>query len=239
MKIQFNKDKKTIFLSVISGLVCLLLVTSMLIQFKTVDKSKEEDLERLRSDELKTQISAYKSKYEETMGQYNENKNKIDEYQSTIDENKESSNLLDKELEQTNTLLGLTDVEGEGVIITLKDTDDAIYTSEDLRTLVNELKYAGAEAISINDNRVINLTEIVTINNSFIVMNGDERLTSPYVIKAIGDKTYLSSTLNLKNSGYVDIMKSNNLYITVEQSNNITIKKYNKTITTEIMKEVK
>lgn len=70
-------------------------------------------------------------------------------------------------------------------------------------------------------------------------MNGDERLTSPYVIKAIGDKTYLSSTLNLKNSGYVDIMKSNNLYITVEQSNNITIKKYNKTITTEIMKEVK
>ena len=164
---------------------------------------------------------------------------KIDEYQSTIDENKESSNLLDKELEQTNTILGLTDVEGEGVIITLKDTDDAIYTSEDLRTLVNELKYAGAEAISINDNRVINLTEIVTINNSFIVMNGDERLTSPYVIKAIGDKTYLSSTLNLKNSGYVDIMKSNNLYITVEQSNNITIKKYNKTITTEIMKEVK
>ena len=76
MKIQFNKDKKTIFLSVISGLVCLLLVTSMLIQFKTVDKSKEEDLESLRSDELKTQISAYKSKYEETMGQYNENKNK-------------------------------------------------------------------------------------------------------------------------------------------------------------------
>ena len=103
MKIQFNKDKKTIFLSVISGLVCLLLVTSMLIQFKTVDKSKEEDLESLRSDELKTQISAYKSKYEETMGQYNENKNKIGEYQSTIDENKESSNLLDKELEQTNS----------------------------------------------------------------------------------------------------------------------------------------
>ena len=239
MKIQFNKDKKTIFLSVISGLVCILLVTSMLIQFKTVDKSKEEDLESLRSDELKTQISAYKSKYEETIEQYNENKNKIAEYQSTIDENKESSNLLDKELEQTNTLLGLTDVEGEGVIITLKDTDDAIYTSEDLRTLVNELTNAGAEAISINDNRVINLTEIVTINNSFIVMNGDERLTSPYVIKAIGDKTYLSSTLNLKNSGYVDIMKSNNLYITVEQSNNITIKKYNKTITTETMKEVK
>ena len=65
MKIQFNKDKKTIFLSVISGLVCLLLVTSMLIQFKTVDKSKvlRKSLGLDEVTELETNAVLYEELY--------------------------------------------------------------------------------------------------------------------------------------------------------------------------------
>ncbi len=238
MKLNLKQDKEKIIMAVIVGIISLLLVTSMFIQFKTVDKSEESNLESLRSDELKTQIATYKSKYEETMEQYEENQNTISEYISTMSENKESTDLLDKELNDSETLLGLTDVEGEGVIITLRDTDEATYTASDLLMLINELKYAGAEAISINDNRVINLTEIMAINNSFIVINADQRINSPYTIKAIGDKSYLMSTLNLKNSGYVDLMRVNNLEISVEESDNIVIGKYTKTITAQAMKEV-
>ena len=46
------------------------------------------------------------------------------------------------------------------------------------------------------------------------------------------------STLNLKNSGFVDLMRVNNLEITVEESNNIVINKYSKEITADKMKEV-
>lgn len=236
MKFKYNKN--TIAISLIAGILSLLLICSMFIQFKTINKSKEQDIEGLRNDELKTQIATYKSRYEETKAQYGENQNKILEYSETINDNKSSSALIDKEIQQSNTLLGLTDVEGEGVIITLKDTDEATYTAEDLRTLVNELKYAGAEAISINDNRIINLTDIVSISESFIVINANARISSPYIVKAIGDKTYLSSTLNIKNSGYVDLMKINYLDINVEQSNNVQIKKYNKEIEAKYMKEV-
>lgn len=238
MKLKINASKEKIALSIIVGIVSLLLVSTTFIQFKTINKSQESNVEGLRSDELRTQIATYKSKYEEAMEQYEENQETIAEYRSTIDENKESTDLLDEELNDSETLLGLTDVYGEGVIITLKDTDEATYTAGDLITLVNELKYAGAEAISINDNRVINLTDISAINNSFIVINSDSRISSPYVVKAIGDKAYLSSTLNLKNSGYVDLMKVNNLEITVEQSDYIEIYKYTKEITVNTMKEV-
>ena len=103
--------------------------------------------------------------------------------------------------------------------------------------MVNELKYAGAEAISINDNRIVNLTDIVTINESFIVIYGDVRISSPYVVKAIGDTSYLTSTLNMKNSGFVDLMKSSGLNISVEESNNVSIPKYTKELSTEYMKE--
>lgn len=218
-------------LSIISGIVVLLLITSILIQFKTVERSNEADIEGLRDDELKTQIASYKEKYEQTQTQYEENKNKITEYQTTIQENKESSNLLDDEYQESEELLGLTDVEGEGIVLTLKDTDEATYTSEYLRNLVNELKYAGAEAISINDNRVINLTDIVTLNDSFIVMyGGSVRISSPYTVKAIGNITYLTSTLNTKTSGFIDLMKSSGLDISLEESKKVVIYKYSKEI---------
>ena len=235
---KINVSKQNMFLSITIGLVSLLLVSSMFIQFRAVNESQESNLEGLRSDELRTQIATYKSRYEETMEQYEENQNTISEYIQTMADDKESTELLDKELNDAETLLGMTDVQGEGVIITLKDSEESTYTAYDLITLINELKYAGAEAISINDNRVINLTEIMAINNSFIVMNADQRINSPYVVKAIGDKSYLMSTLNLKNSGFVDLMKVNNLEITVEPSDNIYIYKYTKEIKAEAMKEV-
>ncbi len=233
-------DKNKTIVAITAGIVSLLLVSSIFIQFKTVEKSQKADIESLRDDELKTQIATYKAKYEETLTKYDENQKKVQEYTNANKQTTQSSNLVDSELKQSQTLLGLTDVEGEGVIITLTDTSEGEYSSGDLRTLINELKYAGAEAISVNGNRLINLTDIVTLNDSFIVIyGGSVRITSPYVIKAIGDRTYLSSTLNLKNSGFVDSMKSNGLKIKVEQSSNIIIGKYTQTINAKYIKEDK
>lgn len=236
-----NINKGTWVLSVTTGIVSLILVASIFMQFKSVSESKELDIEGLREDELKTQIATYKSKYEETTEQYNANKNKIEEYNTALKENKETTEILDKELEQAKTLLGLTNVTGEGVIVTLTDTEEALYTytADDLIQLINELKYAGAEAISINDNRVINLTDIAMISDNLIVMNGgNTRISSPYVIKAIGDPKYLTSTLSMKNSGYIDQMQANGMKIEVEQKNNIEIKAYDGEINVKYMKEV-
>lgn len=238
MKIKFKADKNKRFLRTTIAIITALLVSTILIQFKSVDEYKKSDIESLREDELKTQMATYKAKYEEALEQYESNRNRIEEYENTADENAKASNLIDEELEQSNDLLGLTDVKGQGVILTLTDTSENQYTSENIRTLINELKYAGAEAISINGNRVINLTDIVTINNTFIVMNnGSIRLNSPYEVKAIGDRKYLTSTLNMKNSGFVDLMQSSNLEITVKESDNITIGKYTGEIKSEYIKE--
>ena len=237
MKFDKNDKRNKLVLSITIAIVAILLVTTTIIQFKSVDEYRKSNIEDLREDELKTQIASYKSKYEEAEAQYQDNENKIKDYKATSNENEKAGKLLDDELEQQKNLLGLTDVTGQGVIITLTDKNEGTYTSDRLRYLVNELKYAGAEAISINDNRVINLTDIVTINDSFIVMYGNVRISSPYVIKAIGDTTYLLSTLNMKNSGFVDLMKAENLQVSVEQSKNITITKYSRDINSKYLKE--
>lgn len=233
-------NKATLVLSIVSGAIALVLIASMFVQFRTVSESKELDIEGLRDDELRTQIASYKSKYEETMEQYNANQNTINEYETAINENKETTELLDQEINQAKSLLGLTDVKGSGVIVTLTDTEDALYTyiADDLIMLLNELKYAGAEAISINDNRIINLADIVTLNDGLIILYGDVRLTSPYVVKAIGDPTYLMSTLSIKNSGYIDQMKANGMAIDVKQDNNIEIGAYTGDLDVKYLKEV-
>ena len=233
-------NKATLILSIVSGAIALVLIASIFVQFRTVNESKELNIEGLRDDELRTQIASYKSKYEETMEQYNSNQNTINEYETAINENKETTELLDEEINQAKSLLGLTDVKGSGVIVTLTDTEDALYTyiADDLIMLLNELKYAGAEAISINDNRIINLADIVTLNDGLIILYGDVRLTSPYVVKAIGDPTYLMSTLSIKNSGYIDQMKANGMAIDVKQDNNIEIGAYTGDLDIKYLKEV-
>ena len=216
-----NKNKNRIALTM--SIAAFIIAFSIVLQMKTVKEYKKANVEDLREDEIKTQISTYQSKYEEAKAQLEENQNKIEEYKTTTDEKEKASSLLDNELNESKTLLGLTDVKGEG---------------ENLRYLVNELKYAGAEAISINGNRIVNLTDIATINDNFIIMNnGEVRLNSPYEIKAIGDRKYLTSTLNMKNSGFVDLMKSNNLNVEVKESDNITIGKYIGNIKSNYIKE--
>ena len=238
LNLDLKKDKNKIILSSIIGLMAFLLVTLIFIQFKSVEESNKAGIESLREDELKTQISNYKSRYSETMEKYEENMNKINEYKTVAKESEESTELLVEELESSKTALGLTDVTGEGLIITLKDTGESEYTAENIRYLINELKYAGAEAISINGNRIINLTDIVTVNDRFIVMyGGNERISSPYEIKVIGDQTYLTSTLNMKNTGFVDLMKSEGLEIEIEKSDKVRIDKYKDEIENKYMKE--
>ena len=236
IKVNFNKANITMFISIL--VVCIVLVTVLLIQFKTVEEVNETDIENMRETQLTEQLSTWKSKYEEINEKLEETNAKIAEYNGKIESNEESSELLDKELLQSNILLGNTEVQGEGVVVTLEDTDESIVTASDLLQLVNELRFAGAEAISINGIRVTSMTDIVDISDRFILIKPRQRLSSPYVVKAIGNQTYLVSTLSLKNSGFIDTHSNKGQSVKLEKQRNVTIPKYIEDFTVKYMKEV-
>ncbi len=212
-------------LSIIIGFVCIILVCTIFMQFRVVEETDITGIETAREEELQTMLSDYKTKYEEMEEKLTDTEHKIQEYQEKIDSNEQASELLEEELAQTNLLLGKTDVTGEGIIITLTNNDEKSITSSDLRYLINELKLAGAEAISINDNRILNMTEIVDVE-PYILVNED-RIVSPYVVKVIGNQTYLSSALSLKNSGFIDSYTNTGKTVEMKQEKNISIKAYN------------
>lgn len=220
-------------------IVCVSLVSVMLMQFKTVEETDITDIENMREAELRKSLAEWKSKYEEVSTTLDDTNKRIAEYQEKIEKNEEASELIDEELEQSNLAVGKTDVVGEGVIVTLNDGQSEDISAWDLIYLVNELRYAGAEAISINDIRITARTEIVDLAEYTYISVGGNRIEAPYVVKAIGNQTYLSSILNLKDSGYVDLYK-NSAYsdkqVSMETSKNIKIFKYNGEMTYNYMR---
>lgn len=98
---------------------------------------------------------------------------------------------------------GFVRVGGEGVLVTITDRPDAdpvqLVQDADLRLLVNGLWEAGAEAISVNSQRLTARSAIDTSGQAIEV--NTRGISSPYVVEAIGDTRTLSGRLFDTTSG--------------------------------------
>ena len=236
MKKKMKKGKITMIIT--AGIACFALVLVTTMQFKIVNEADITSIENMRESELSTELANWKTRYDEVNQQYEETLSMIEEYKNNKESNEETSNLMNSELEQINMSLGKTDVEGEGIIIIINETDDEEVeniTSDDLLVIVNALKLAGAEAISINDQRIINMSDIVYIDAASVIRVNGERILAPYTIKAIGNSSYLESSL-VGNGGAVDDMRKKEQDVTIQKENNVKISKYNGDIETKYMK---
>ncbi len=221
-----KKGKITVIIAM--GLVALILTLTIFMQFKTVSLTDITAIETMRETELREELAGWKTKYEETETKLSEIEDKINTYKTEMQDATKAEELINKEFSDTQEYLGYTDLEGQGIIITLKNTPEKQVVSENILTLVNELRLAGAEAISVNDERIVSTSEIIDVDTRFIIING-QRLVEPFIIKAIGDKKYLESSITIK-GGYIDTMKANDIDVSYDTSDKVLIQKYDKKI---------
>ena len=126
---------------------------------------------------------------------------------------------------------GFTDVKGPGIIITLDDAavkqQDMdpffqIIHDNDIRVILNELKKAGAQALSVNGERISPVSEQICAGPTIKVNNN--RYAVPYVIQAIGDPEVLYE--NIANCAQVAEMLDFKIRVDIKTSKEIIIKKY-------------
>lgn len=216
------KGKITMTISV--GCTALILTMIMFTQFKTVDETDITAIETMRETELRTELAMWKEKYEEIETKIEERETKITEYKQELDNEQNTSNVLQNEVKELESYLGYSDLQGQGIIVTLQDKDIFNVRYSHLLQLVNELNTAGAEAISINDERIVSMSDIVTINDRIILVN-TRKISGPYIVKAIGDKKYFESALNIK-GGYIDEINASGLDISYVVEDNIVVPAY-------------
>ncbi len=115
---------------------------------------------------------------------------------------------LEESLNDAKVLAGTVAVRGVGVTATLKDSpklmpnetrDEVIRQyvvhDYDIRAIVNELFASGAEAVAINDQRMIAISSIRCVGP--VVLVNSVQVGPPYVIRAIGDPDVLEKGLTL------------------------------------------
>ncbi len=229
------KNKKMI--AMVLGIMCLLLTAGIFIQIRTVKNNNSTVSNNYEENNLRAEVLKYKERYDNKYKELEKAENELEKERENSTKNDGDLKQKEEEITNGNKIIGLSEVTGSGVIVTLtdskKDISSSLNPSElvvhdlDVLSVINELKNAGAEAISINDQRLTPNSGIICGGN-IIDVNG-EKVGAPFVIKAIGLPEQLAA-LN-RPGGYLVRLKEYSIGVEFKKSNNITIPKYTGTLT--------
>ena len=227
------------------GIMCFLLTIAICVQLRTMSSANSTVSQTLSDNELRDEVLRMKERYDNTYAQLENAQKELEKVRQEATQDNSTAEAKEKELKENNMLLGNIDVIGEGVEVILADaatTDNNLNASlqiihyDDLQWVINELRNAGAEAIEVNGQRIINTTAI-TCEGNIIRING-EKIGSPFTIKAIGSQNLLYGALERAGS-WLDQIRDDGNTVEVKKSDNITIVKYPGIINSEYLKENK
>lgn len=137
---------------------------------------------------------------------------------------KANSNEYMSQIEYYSKIVGTSDVNGEGITIAINDGSDLVH-QEDLIILIDELKNSGAEAISINDQR-ITYSSYLYCDGGVILIDG-QKIGNPFFIKAIGNSSTMYSSMT-RNKGYIATLIKDGLQVNVQKVDSLIINKTGK-----------
>lgn len=177
------------------------------------------------------QLNVIKSEIKSIYKEYAELNTKLYNYEHTENLNSDIIKTLEKEVKDLRKFYGNSIVNGPGIKLTVNDRYKEEYIDEfeqwssivhdrDLLGLVNDLKNGGAEAISINGER-ISVETAITCEGPLIKVN-NEYVAPPFIITAIGDPDSLLYSFSLEGSAYEN-MVSRELYVYPEKQANVEI----------------
>ena len=211
---------------VVLGILLAVLLRSVMVNSAAdaAGAGRLETLQNLYNDEV--------DKSEKLQAQLDQTEAELQTYRDAAASGSSQSEALKAELSKLQMEAGLVDVEGPGVMVSLRDSTVANITGEeadyiihdnDLLSVVNELRDAGAEAISLNGERLLATSEI-RCAGSVVIVNG-RRYTAPFVFNAVGDPTTLYNALIMR-GGVVDVLGQWKIEVKVTASEKLLVPKY-------------
>ncbi len=200
------------------ALVCFILGIMLAVQFRTTQDIRSS-VQYQRSEDL-TQRLMQVEKERNTL------ENQVRDLRQAA-----GGDIAASELESIKMGAGLIPLQGTGVIVTMDDTKPTAPSSsknpnlylikdEDILKILNELRAAGAEAIAINNQRLIASSEVRTAG-PFISIN-NMNFAAPFEIKAIGDPVTLENVLKIR-GGVIETLQFWNIQVAVKQQDMVQI----------------
>lgn len=220
--------------------IVLFLTGILLVSALRALASSEDTSWRNKDKKLVNMIETQEKEIEKLEKDIATRRDSLEKYQKTLAAGKAEAEGLQEKLEPMKILSGMTDVVGNGIILFLDDNRKGAETAENknpeeykkedflihdkhLLYIVNELRVGGAEAISINDQRIIASSDIRCVGPMILV--NTTRLAPPYIIKAIGAPDRMTRILESPESEY-NILKMAGYPVRIEKHDRVAIKAY-------------
>jgi len=185
-------------------LACVLLGILISVQFKT-QKSAGFPLYNQRTDLLKL-IQNLESERNRLQADLKDTRTRLEKFEETAAKGQGLLKTMQMLTQEAREEAGLMPMAGPGIEIILRDSNRKPQLGEDpyfyivhdvdLQTLVNELWATGAEAVSINNQRIASRTSIRCAGPTILVSS--ERIMPPYVVKAIGPAQNMEAALRMQ-----------------------------------------
>ncbi|MBS4540082.1 DUF881 domain-containing protein [Clostridium sp. D2Q-11] len=193
--------------------------------------------------ETQAEVNKTKSEIENIQILINEQDKKLDQLKDA--DTKDVVEILEKDIEKIKNFGGFNDLEGPGLILTINDSDkkfneewddSSIVHEGDIQNIINDLKVAGAEAMSVRGERLIH-TSAVQCNGPVLRVN-NKNLPAPFTIYAIGNPRKLSAAINAPGTYGRYLKDGRGLRVESEERNYIVIPRYNNSLDIKYMQPV-
>ncbi|GAB6170357.1 DUF881 domain-containing protein [Clostridium carnis] len=238
---------KKVASQIVVAIVCALLGFLLSHQFKLLNKKDPGNINKQNLNIIE-EIDSLKKEKEELTKTNALLSEQLKGLEDAASKEGEVEAKVKKELDNARMNLGLVDVKGPGLILTItpktnifgSNANDSSRTiSEDeIVHVVNSLKYVRAEAISVNDFRLTPQTGIKNSgNNIWIGTAGKIDPKEKIIIKVIGDKKQLETAVGF--AGVLDYNALQNYNSEIKLSDEIVINKTTQSLKTEYIIPVK
>ena len=231
---------------ILLAIVCAFLGFLLAHQFKMLNEKNKANMSNKNLDIL-SEIEALKKEKEELTKVNTSLSDELKQLEEKVSQEGAVEAEIKKQLDNARMNLGLVDVKGPGIPITItpksnifgssSDISRSIISEDEIVHVINSLRYIKAEAISINDYRLTPQSGIKNSGNWIWV--GTAAKIDPkekIIIKAIGDKQALSVAANFQ--GVLDYGALQNYYCEVKESDEIIINKTTQSLKNEYIKPV-
>ena len=212
--------------ALVFGILCLILTFAITVQLRVSSLSESESSQTKITDKLKDEIFRLNDENVKLAEKFQNTTSELDDARNRAAQNDSSSKNTSELIKKYTIVSGKTDVTGQGIIIKYKPSDNEAKADmvKDLRDIVNEIKNAGAEAIEINNQRIVGTTAIEMVKNKIEI--NDTEVSGNFIIKAIGDSNLMYSGL-IRPGGTIENIRESGVSIEINSENTIKINKYN------------
>jgi len=185
-----------VFRTIALTAVCLVLGIMMAWQFRSVKLNQVlAQYEKKNINEIIDELLLVKKNNEDMKERLQELQREVDAFKDGETSIRDKLDALQKEILIARIKAGLETVKGPGLIITIEPGTVKNVEDRHIEEILNELKASDVQAISVNDERIVAMSEIRNAGD-YIMINGNQ-LVPPYTIKAIGQADNMERSLKL------------------------------------------